>query len=367
MTDFHKKYADLIVNYCLDIKEKQWVLIKTSCSAEPFLPDLYAALLKKGAFVETDIHFSEQERTLIDHGNKDQLQQCPFLYKKAVHNFDAIISIIAPKNTKELANCLPKKRQERQKAFLPVRTKMMKRGSEKSLQWTLCVYPTEALAQEAKMSLSEYTNFVKNACFLQNDSPHKEWKKLSLYQDKIIRLLNSKTHFTIKTVNTEFSFSTKNRCWINSDGKRNMPSGEVFSTPVENSVNGHITFSFPSMYQGEDVHKAYLEIKNGNVINWDAEKGKTALDNALSLPGAKRFGEVAIGTNPFIQTVTHNTLFDEKIGGSIHLALGAAYPETGGKNKSALHWDLITDMKKEGQIWADNELIYQKGNFLSIK
>ena len=165
-------------------------------------------------------------------------------------------------------------------------------------------------------------------------------------------------------LNTDISFSTKDRIWINSDGHYNMPSGEVFTGPVEDSVQGHVYFTYPTVYEGADVEGVFLEVDKGVVSTWKADKGQDVLDRVFSIEGARQFGEVAIGTNYSIQRATKNILFDEKIGGSIHMAIGASYPETGGNNESAVHWDMIKDMKTDGQIFADDILIYENGEFI---
>ena len=199
---------------------------------------------------------------------------------------------------------------------------------------------------------------------LNEADPQKSWLELSKFQERVVNSLNKKSFFHFKNDTTDISFNTKNRIWMNSDGKRNMPSGEVFTSPIEDSVNGVIYFSYPSRYFGQDVEGVTLTVKDGYVSSWDARIGKEVLDKVFEIDGARYFGEVAIGTNKNIQQATKSILFDEKIGGSIHMAVGASYPETGGKNKSSVHWDLITDMKANGEIIADDECIYKNGAFL---
>lgn len=162
----------------------------------------------------------------------------------------------------------------------------------------------------------------------------------------------------------DISFSAKGRKWINSAGTKNMPSGEVFASPVEDSVNGKIRFSYPGFYMGQEIEDIFLEVKGGEVVKWDAKEGKALLDKILEIPGATRFGEAAIGTNKGISKFTKNMLFDEKMSGTIHMAIGAAIPEAGGKNESAIHWDMLADMTNGGEIYADDELIYKNGEFI---
>ena len=235
---------------------------------------------------------------------------------------------------------------------------------KKILNWVLGVYPTQSAAQECGLSLSEYTEFVHQACMLHLDSPEQAWKSLSQCQEKIVQRLNKGSMLRYKSDDTDLSFSIKGRIWINSDGKHNMPSGEVFSSPVENSVNGHIHFDIPTVYDGKDVQSIRLVVKDGVIEEWDADVGKDVLDRVFSIKGARQFGEVAIGTNYSITKPTKSILFDEKIGGTIHMAVGASYPETGGRNESAVHWDMIKSMKNSGQIYLDDDLIYENGEFV---
>jgi len=234
------------------------------------------------------------------------------------------------------------------------------------LKRSLCQYPTEAAAMKAGMSLSEYKSFVYKACHLYEADPMKAWLQVRKTQQAMVDRLSLASKFRYVGPQTDISFSTKGRKWINSDGRNNMPSGEVFTSPVEDSVEGFIYFSYPSSYMGNNVEGVTLKVKNGMVVEWTAEKGMGFLDKIFSLDGSRQFGEAAIGTNMNIQKTSGNILFDEKIGGSVHMALGQSYSQTGGKNKSSIHWDLITDMKNGGQIFADEVLVYENGCFIDL-
>lgn len=213
------------------------------------------------------------------------------------------------------------------------------------------------------MSQAEYADFVYNCCFLYEENPIACWEKLEKDQQKLVDLLNNKTQIQYKGSGIDVRFSTEGKKWINSSGKNNMPSGEVFTAPLENSVNGVVRFSYPGIFMGQEIEDIRLEIKDGQVVKGTADKGQELLNKVLEIPGARGFGEVAIGTNSRVNKFTKNMLFDEKMGGTIHMALGAAYPETGGTNDSAIHWDLLADMN-DGQILADGEVIYDKGKFI---
>jgi aminopeptidase len=241
----------------------------------------------------------------------------------------------------------------------------MYRSSQKLLRWALCVYPTPSAAKECGMSLNEYTNFVSHACGLHLENPITHWLEVHQNQQRIVDFLNRRNKIRFVGPNgTDITFSADERIWINSDGHRNMPSGEVFTSPIEDSAEGQIYFSYPTIHEGQDVEGVTLRYEKGLLVEWHAKIGQSALDDAFSIEGSRRVGEIAIGTNKHIQRGTKNILFDEKIAGSIHMAVGASYPETGGLNQSALHWDLITDMRHGGQIYSDGKLIYENGHFL---
>lgn len=364
MTLIYQKYASLLVSYCLSLSKGERVLVRTTTAAEPLLPFLYEEILKKGAFPEFQIGFKSQQKTFYLHADDTHLSSPSLFYTHAIHNFDAVLTIDAPHHlhdTKDISPLLKKKHQE---ALSEIKKVFMRRSAAKELRWALCVFPTQALADEVGMTLDEYERFVFQACYLYSEHPEQEWISLGKRQQRYVDVLNTKTHFQFIAPGTNISFSTKGRVWINSDGKRNMPSGEVFTSPVEESVNGTIFFSYPSSYMGQDVEGVTLTVKEGLVTEWHAQVGQDVLDQVFSIPGSRCFGEAAIGTNMQIQKATKNILFDEKIGGSIHMAIGASYPETGGKNESSVHWDLITTMKDGGKILADGKCIYENGVFL---
>lgn len=359
------KYAQLLCQYSIQAKKGQTVLIKSTTAAEPLVKEVYKELLKMGCYVETDLDFEDQDRYFYDFSQDHQLKKPSLFYEKAIHEFDALVRIIAPYNLKSTATVDSDLKKRHQEAFAPLRKVYMQRSANKQLKWVLCIYPTQSAAQEAGMSLAEYEDFIYKGCMLDQDDPIQSWKKLSAAQETLVARLNQADHIRYVGQKTDLSFSTKGRLWINSDGHYNMPSGEVFTGPIENSVNGQIFFNYPTVYEGADVENITLTIKNGVVESWAADIGQDILDRVFSIDGANMFGEVAIGTNYAIQRATKNILFDEKIGGSIHMAIGASYPETGGKNESAVHWDMIKDMRDGGQIFVDNELIYENGKFLS--
>ena len=362
--DILKKYANLLVHYCLSIKEGDRFYLKSTTLAEPLVREVYREATRAGAIVEVNLDFREKGRILLKEGEEAQLKYVSPLYKMAMEEFDTYLYIRAPFNLREDQNVDAGKRKIRQQAFQPVMNTYFKRTATLDLRRSLCQYPTQANAQEAGMSLEEYQEFVFNACRLYDENPIESWKEVRREQQQIVDLLNSRTKVRYQGDGIDISFSTEGRTWINSDGRTNMPSGEVYTSPVEDSVNGVIHFSYPAIYMGHEVEGVTLYVKDGYVEKWEARHGKGFLDEIFQLEGARRFGEAAIGTNYRINRLTKNILFDEKIGGTVHMAIGQSYLQAGGKNESAVHWDMITDMSNQGVIYADDEKIYENGRFL---
>jgi aminopeptidase len=358
-----EKYAKVLVNYSLELKKGDKLLICSTYLAEELLKEVYAQALMAGAHPEFKISLNGTGKIFYDKASDSQLEYISPLNKYVYENYNAVLHVLAPFNLKELQNVEAAKKQKTSLAWTELNKLFMKRAAAKELRWTLCVFPTNAEAQECGMSNDEYADFVYNCCFLYEDDPISCWERLGKNQQRIIDYLNGKKEIHFKSSNVDVRFRTDDRKWINSAGKNNMPSGEVFTTPVEDSVNGTVRFSYPGIYMGQEIEDITLEIKDGLVYKALAVKGQELLDKILEIPGARRFGEAAIGTNDRVRKFTKNMLFDEKMGGTIHMALGAAYPETGGKNESAIHWDLLADMK-DGQILADGEIIYENGKFV---
>lgn len=364
MESILRKYAKVLVDYSLGLKKGDRLLIKGSCLAEELVREVYKAALEKGALPETQIAINGLTKIFYDTATDDQMRDVSPVSRYITENYDALLNIESPFNLKELQNVDPAKKQAVAVARTEINKIFMDRAARNELRWTLCVFPTDSQAQEAGMSKSEYEEFVYSACKLYEDDPVKSWEKLYDDQQGIVDYLNGKKKIQYLSKDVDVSFSTEGRLWLNSGGTHNMPSGEVFTAPVEDSVNGKVRFSYPGIFMGQEIEDICLEIKDGQVIKWTAAKGQQLLDKVFEIEGARYFGEVAIGNNYGIQKFTRNMLFDEKIGGTIHMAVGATYPETGGKNESSIHWDLLADMKQDSQIIADGEVIYRNGKFL---
>ena len=360
-----KKYAKLLVNYCLDIKEGDRLFIQTTTLAEPLVREVYREALRAGAsLVETDFIFQERNRIFLSEANDTQLKTTSPFQCLAMSEFEAYLHIRAPFNLREDANNDTEKSKIRGEATKDINKIYFERTANRSLKRNLCQYATAASAQEAGMSLEEYEHFVFNACKLFEPDPQAAWLEVRQSQQRIVDHLNNCQSVRYVTEKTDITFSTEGRIWMNSDGQTNMPSGEVYTSPVENAVNGVVHFSYPCLYGGHEVEGVTLWVKDGYIERWEAQRGQDYLDKIFQIEGTRCFGEAAIGTNYSINKMTKNILFDEKIGGSIHMAIGQSYLQTGGKNQSSVHWDMITDMRQGGEVIADGEVIYRNGQFL---
>lgn len=364
--DIINKYAKLLVNYCLAVKKNDKVYITSTYLAEPLLREVAKEVYIAGGIPVINIELKGMPELLLKYGEEDQLKWVNPMKKYIMENFDCYLSIRAPfgrgDDEKERENA--EKFKLSQTAQQELNKIYFERTGNGSMRRCLCQFPTQAGADDAELSLAEYENFVYSACNLYSDDPVAKWLEVRKTQQVYVDYLNKVDKVEYKGPNIDISFSVKGRTWINSDGRANMPSGEVFSAPIEDTVNGKVYFNYPTIYMGKDIGGITLEVKNGEIIKWHAEVGNEILDKVFSVEGARRWGEVAIGTNYNIQRTTRNILFDEKIGGSIHMAVGQSYKQCGGKNESTVHWDMITDMKNGGQIIADGVKIYENGVFL---
>lgn len=360
------KYAELLAHYCLQIRPGDKILVSTTTLAEPLVRSFYKVALEAGAaVVEVDLAFRERDRILHESATEQALRTPSILHSVAMETFDCFLSIRAPFNLREMQNAPEERVKWRQEGLKQQNKHYFERTADRRLRRNLCQWPTDAAAQEAGMSLSEYEDFVFNACKLNEPDPKAAWLQLRANQQRIVDRLNATKQVRYTSDHgTDLTFSCEGRTWINSDGQTNMPSGEVYTSPVEDSVEGIIHYTFPCIYQGHEVEDVTLWVEKGHIQRWEAKRGKDFLDQIFSMPGTRRFGEAAIGTNYGITKMTKNILFDEKIGGTVHLAIGQSYLQTGGKNESPVHWDMITDMTKGGAITADGDEIYRNGQFL---
>lgn len=360
-----KKLAHLIINYSLNIKKGEYLQITGNVVTEPLLKELYREALKAGAYPEITTSFEGISEILLKEGNDEQLEFVSPLSKTIAEKYDATIYLLGGVNTKELAGVDPQRIVTRRRGLKEIADIRNKRQANGEYRWCLTQFPTHSDAQEGSMSLEEYEDFVFKAGLLDKDDPTAEWKRISEEQAKVVRYLDKKKDLRIVSKDTDLRMSIEGRKWINCDGRVNFPDGEVATGPVEDSVEGYIRFSFPGIYLGKEIEDIRLTFEKGKVVKAEAAKGEELLHALLDTDeGSRTLGEIAIGTNYGIEQFTRNMLFDEKIGGTVHAAVGACYPSTNAKNKSTIHWDMLCDMRDGGKIYADGELFYENGKFL---
>lgn len=356
----HEKMAEVLVDYSSAVQPKETVLIAGSTAAAPLIQELYARVLQRGAIPIVRVSIPELDHAFYSLANAFQVKHVSKIAYCEARTIDAAIYVQSETNTKSLSSISPKKiaavRQSRRRLNDIIHDRV---------RWTLTLYPTAAYAQDAEMSLPEFEQFVGKAMFADKKDPIGEWRRLSSRQGAIAKRLTAAQAVRILGKDTDLTMSVKGRKFINSDGHHNMPSGEVFTGPVEHSVNGHIRYTFPVCYSGKEVSDVFLRFKDGKVAEATAGTNEAFLEEMVRMDaGSCMVGELGIGTNYGIDRFTKNILFDEKIGGTIHLALGNSYPETGGKNRSALHWDMIKDLRDGGEIWVDGKLFQKNGKFV---
>lgn len=351
------------MDYCLSIKPGDKVYIQSTTLAIPLLQALHEDILKRNAIPVLNMLFEKQEQLENKYAHDDFIKYINPQYQQAIESFNAYLYIRAPFEIIDYVPMPAAYQKLRRQVYSDIQQTYSKRTGTRDLRRTLCQYPTQAGAREADLSLGDFDQFIADACFLNEENPALSWTRLGLNQQHLVDYLQSVKQVTYINSNTHIHFSTEGRTWINSDGKNNMPSGEVYTSPVEDSVSGFIYFDYPFLYQQQTIQGVRLEVENGVILKGEADEGNALLQEILEVPGARQFGEVAIGTNSHITRPSKNILFDEKMAGTVHMAIGQSYLQCGGKNESAVHLDMIAEMKDSGQIWADGKLIYEKGLF----
>lgn len=360
-----EKLAEVLVSYSTEVKKGDKVAISAEDAALPFVKAVARAAVKKGALVEYYIDLPDVDAELLKNGTEEQYAR-PNIRFGACASSDVWISAWGSENTKTMQSVPPERLKERRLANKENRKIYSSRMGSGELRWCGTQFPTNGDAQNAGMSLEEYEDFVYAAGFLNEEDPVAKWKEMAAWQERWVQWLDGKKELHILSEDTDIRVKVEGRKWINCCGQENFPDGEIFTSPVEDGVDGYITFSYPSILNGHEFEKVRLTVEKGRITEArcaDAEKNETLLSYVDTDEGSRYFGEVAIGTNYGIQRHTKNILFDEKIGGSMHMAIGEAFPEAGGKNTSAIHWDMINDMTKEGKIYADGILFYVNGKF----
>ncbi len=354
--------ADLLAGYCLEIEPRQRIVVRSSVLATPLLLELQRAILEREAWVRFDVELPGQSRGFYEHARDLHLDDFDDMAMAEAKVLDAVLGVQAPYDPRELAGVDPALMARVARARRPVRERTLKK------RWCSSLWPTPSGAAAAHMELHDFAAFVRRAMFLDQPDPVRAWQILGAFQDALIDRLRGANTLRIEAEGTDLTLSVKGRRWVNSDGRRNMPSGEVFTGPHETSADGAIRFTIRSSPAGVDVDGVELRFKDGEVVGAHAETGQDYLRQAIATDaGARRVGELGIGTNFGIQRPVGAILFDEKIGGTVHLALGRSYPETGGRNMSALHWDLICDLREGGRLTADGEVVLENGRFTGLQ
>ncbi len=355
------KLANLLVHYSLEIKTGAQLAIFTNPQAEELLEEVYAEALRAGANVHVRLQEPELPAIFYKFASPEQLDYVSPVDRLIYENFDAVLNIVAEQNTRNLSGVDPRRQARRARANQPLNKIFSERAARGDLHWCLTVFPTHSSAQEADMSLADYRDFVFTAGKLDFDDPVAAWQKEGQRMGQLKAWLAGKDRVHLKGADIDLKLSVKDRTFIVCDGKANFPDGEIFSGPVEESAEGWVRFHYPAIYRGREVTDVELWFEAGKVVKEQAAKGAEVLTALLNTDrGARYLGELGIGTNYEIQRFVKDMLFDEKIGGTIHLALGDGIPESGSRNESGIHWDMLCDMH-DGEITVDGELFYKDG------
>jgi len=358
--------ADLLVNYSLELQPGQIVRLDGGTVAAPFVRELYRSALRAGANPRTRIEVEGLDVIAVGEATEEQLTFISEIDRFEIENVDAIVTIWADRNTRALSRADPDRVSKKIASRRQLTNRFWERIDEGKAKWVGTRFPTEAHAQDAEMSLLEYEDFVYGACHVRaEENPVVHWRAVSLELSARARELNTFTELRVVGPDTDLRLNMAEREWLAADGKLNMPDGEIFTSPVETETEGEIRFSFPAIFQGRGVDDVRLRFEGGRVVQAEAGNGNEFLQSLLDMDeGARILGEVAFGLNYEIDRFTRDILFDEKIGGTMHFALGSSFKMLGGRNESGLHWDMICDLRADGEVYADGELVWKAGKFL---
>ncbi|MEM7033079.1 MAG: aminopeptidase [Chloroflexota bacterium] len=362
-----QKMAEVIINYSTAVQAGERVLLRgTSPAAEPLVQALYQETLKVGGHPFPYIQLRDGDVLAMEAtDDSDLLSAVNPMLKLMYDTSDVVIRIEASENLRALSGYPQSLQAARAQSWSALIQVQMEREGNKSMRRCTTLFPTQAYAQTAGMSLSQYETFVYEACKVHLDDPVAAWREVGAFQDRLIQYLASKNSLHVRGDNIDLTMSIADRPFLNACGTANFPDGEIFTGPVEDSVNGWVNFTYPAYFMSNEVIGAKLTFQDGMVIEAKADRNEDFLVSVLDTdPGARRLGEFAIGTNKDIQRFTGSILFDEKIGGTVHMAVGQGYPATNSQNNSKVHWDMICDMQNGGEILADGELFYKDGEFL---
>jgi aminopeptidase len=357
--------AKIVVGYSTQVKAGETVSIDGEVGAEPLLRAVYEEVLKAGAHPILNVSLDGLAAIYYEHANDEQLEWVSPLTKWMAENADVRIGIGAAANTRELSAVSPERQTRRQTATGKLLARMMDRSAAGEFRWCYTLYPTNAYASEAEMSLRDYEDFYFGACLATDGDPLTAWERASAETERLAEWIEGHEEVRVTAPGTDVRLGIAGRKFIPCTGKHNMPDGEFFTGPVEDSVEGEVTFHLPAVIAGREVSGVRLRFESGKVVDASAERGEEFLVQLLDTDeGARRLGELGIGTNYAIDRGTLEVLLDEKIGGTVHMAVGRSYPESGGVNESAVHTDLVCDLRRGGKIEVDGEDFQVDGKFV---
>jgi aminopeptidase len=356
--------ARILVHYSTGVGEGDVVLIQGESAAEPLALAVYEEIVKAGGLPLVELMMEGQAAAFYKYANERQLDWLSPTAMWAAEHADARIRLMADENTRALSGVDPERQTRRQATAKPLMETMMRRTAAGEFRWSLTLFPTHAYAAEADMSLADYEDFFYRACLCDHADPVAAWRGQSEETHRLAEWMKGREEIHIEGPGTDLRLNVSDRTFIAADGRHNMPDGEFFTGPVEDSATGEVTFTYPAVYGGREVAGVKLCFQDGRVVDASAERNEDFLIKTLDTDeGSRRLGELGIGTNYGIDRFTKEILLDEKIGGTVHLAVGMSYPETGGKNDSAVHWDMVCDLRRGGRITVDGQALQVDGKF----
>ena len=357
--------AQILVRYSTKVAEGDVVSIQGPTTAEPLLEAIYAETVRAGGLPLVNLAMENQGAIFYELASDRQLEWIPPTAEWIAEHADVRISVMGETNPHELSQIDPARQAKAARARKPLLETSMRRSAAGEYRWSLTMFPTQAYASEAGMSLGRYEDFYYAACMATDADPVGAWLRTADEVRRLAEWTEGRKEVRIVADGTDVRLGIEGRRFIPCVGEHNMPDGEFFTAPVEDSVEGVVQYSFPAVYGGREVSNVRLRFEGGRVVDASADRGEDFLVEMLDADeGARRLGELGIGTNYGIATATKEILLDEKIGGTVHLAVGMSYPETGGVNSSAVHWDMVCDLRRGGRIEVDGELLQENGRFV---
>ena len=357
--------ARILVGYSTEVRAGDQCVIETESAAEALAIAVYEEVLRAGGHPVVSVAMEEQKPAFFRLASDEQLDWVSQPARWAAEEADVRLRIMAEANTRSLSGTDPARQVRRQLAMKPLMDSVMERTRTGELRWSVTLFPTQAYAAEADMSLTDYEDFYYRACHCDRDDPVTAWREQADEVRRLAEWMSGREEVHIQAPGTDLRLNVADRTFVAADGKHNMPDGELFTGPVEDSASGEVTFTYPAIYGGREVSGVKLRFDDGRVVDAQADRNEEFLLETLDTDeGARRLGELGIGANYGIDRFTKEILIDEKIGGTVHLAVGMSYPETGGRNDSAVHWDMVCDLRQGGRITVDGSDFQVDGKFV---